>query len=70
MLSTFFSSLTVILVIFTKSDNELVRSFASNKSIIVPRPDNGNGVVVLDINRYLSSVVDLISDIPKFEGNS
>ena len=57
----------VFSAIFTRSGFELVRRFASNKSIIVARPDKGNGVVVLDRNRYLSSMIDLISDVSKFE---
>ena len=57
----------VFSAIFTKSDIELVRRFASNKSVIVARPDKGNGIVVLDKNRYLSSMMDLVSDVSKFE---
>ena len=57
----------VFSAVFMKSDIELVRSFASNKFSIVARPDNGNDVVVLDRNRDLSSMFDLISDISKFE---
>ena len=46
---------------------ELVRSFASHKSIIVARPDRGNDVAVLDSDRYPSSMVVLISDVSKIE---
>ena len=62
-----FNPRKVFSAIFTKSDIELVRRFTSNKSITVARPDTGNGVVVLNRNRCLISLIDLISDVSKFE---
>ena len=62
-----FNPRKVFSAIYTKSDIELVCRFASNKSIKVARPDKDNDVVVLDRNRHLSRMIELISDVSKFE---
>ena len=44
-----------------------LKSLATNKDVIVTKPDNGRGVVVLDVNTYVNKNNKVISDRTKFE---
>ena len=44
-----------------------LKSLATNKDVIVTKPDKGRGVVVLDRNTYVNKINELISDRTKFE---
>ena len=52
--------------IITKADIILLKKFSSNDSIVVCKPDKGNGVVIMDRNDYLSKVHKILSDKSKF----
>ena len=51
---------------FSKSDINVLKNFASNKDIIVTKPDKGRGVVILDKFDYISSMSKIISNSTKF----
>ena len=44
----------------------LLRDFGRNSSIVVCKPDKGDGVVVVDKDRYVDSIQTIISDQSKF----
>ena len=44
-----------------------LKSLATNKDVIITKPDKGRGVVVLDRNTYDTKINELISDRTKFE---
>ena len=52
---------------FSVRDLRLLRDFSRNSNIIVCKPDKGNGVVVVDKNRYVDSIQTIISDQSKFQ---
>ena len=56
-----------IFSIISKADISLLKSFASNKNIVVNKPDKGNGVVILDRSQYLASMNNIISDRNRFQ---
>ena len=43
------------------------KKLKSNKSIVILRPDKGNGVVVLDRTQYDNVIKEIISDKTKFK---
>ena len=45
----------------------ILKKLKSDKSIVILRPDKGNGVVVLDRNQYDNAIKEIISDITKFK---
>ena len=53
--------------IISKTDQSLLKNFASNKDIVVCKPDKGRGVVTLDKTKYLEGMTRLISDTSKFK---
>ena len=57
----FFSS------VFSKRDISELKRLATNKDIIVCKPDIGRGVVVLDKETYITEMINIISDEIKFE---
>jgi hypothetical protein len=61
-----FKPFKIFSAIATKQDLVELRKFASNRNIIVSRPDKGRGVVIIDKVRYLTSMTSLISDRTKF----
>ena len=52
--------------IITKADIILLKKFSSNDSIVVCKPDKGNGVVIMDRNDYLSKMHKILFDKSKF----
>ena len=52
--------------IFTQGDIQFLKSFASNKDIIITKPDKGRGVVIVNKNNYINSMETIISDLSKF----
>ena len=54
--------------IFTQGDIQSLKSFASNKDIIVTKPDKGRGVVIVNKNKYSNymQLQAIISDRSKF----
>jgi hypothetical protein len=57
----FFSS------VFQPYDFLLLKDFAKNKDLIICKPDKGKGVVLIDRNRYNSSLTNLITDPSKYK---
>ena len=53
--------------IFTKSDVNVLRNLAKDKSITICKPDKGRGVVILDKNDYQNKMYDILNDKSKFE---
>ena len=51
--------------IFTQGDIQSLKSFASNKDIIITKPDKGRGVVIVNKNNYINSMQAIISDRSK-----
>ena len=52
--------------VFKPRDFRLLRDLAMNKDLVICKPDKGRGVVLVDRNRYISSMLALISDPSKF----
>ena len=57
----------VISTIFSVRDLKLLSDFDRNSNIVVCKPDKGNGVVVVDKDRYVDSIQTIISDQSKFQ---
>ena len=51
----------------TDGEWKALRSLSKDKSIIIARPDKGNGVVVIDRKDYISKVEAILSDTSKFQ---
>ena len=47
--------------------HRILKRSVSNKDIVVLRPDEGSGTVVLNRNDYVSKLFDIISDTSKFK---
>ena len=62
-----FKSYKVFSSEFSKSDIADLKLFASNKNIVVCKPDKGNGVVLDDKVRYVETMYSVISDQTKFK---
>ena len=45
----------------------ILRNLRKNKDIVITKPDNGNGVFILDQKLYNNAVEEIISDTSKFE---
>ena len=45
----------------------ILRNLRKNKDIIITKPDNGNGVVILDRTLYDNAIQEIISDTSKFK---
>ena len=61
-----FDSSKVFSPIFSRADVDLLRKFASDKSIVVTKPDKGKGVVILDRSSYNDKMETIVSDQSKF----
>ena len=61
-----FSAFKIFSAIVTKSDISILKSLGRNKEIIVTRPDKGRGVVLLDKDKYVEKMNNIISDETKF----
>ena len=44
-----------------------LKSLASDKSVVICKPDKGKGVVILDRSDYVSKVINILSDSSKFK---
>ena len=53
--------------IFSKEEMEALKSLSRDKSIVITRPDKGNGVVLMDKQDYISKVNSVLQDTTKFE---
>ena len=62
-----FKAYKVFSAILTRTDISLLRKLASNKNIVVCRPDKGRGVVLLDRGTYVERMKEIIGDSSKFE---
>ena len=51
----------------SKTDIRQLKELASNKEVIVCKPDKGRGVVLLDRSTYINKITEIISDASKFE---
>ena len=52
---------------FNKHDLSILKSLASNKNIIICRPDKGNGTVLLNRSDYIDKMMNILSDETKFK---
>ena len=52
--------------IFAQGDIQSLKSFASNKDIVITKPDKGRGVVIVNKKNYINSMQAIISDRSKF----
>ena len=52
--------------VFTKNDINILRNLAKDDSIIICRPDKGNGVVILNKDDYLNKMSTILNDRTKF----
>ena len=50
--------------IFTDNDVKLLKTFDSNRNIVVCKPDKGREVVI--IAKYIEKVIEIVSDTTKF----
>ena len=62
-----FNLFKIFSAVFTKKDINEIRTLASNKDIIICKPDKGRGVVILDKATYVTQMHKLLSDNSKFE---
>ena len=53
--------------VLTEEEKSALKTLSKNKSIIITRPDKGNGVVLLDKEEYIHKVNVILSDSSKFE---
>jgi hypothetical protein len=53
--------------ILTDGEWKALRSLSKDKSIIIARPDKGNGVVIVDRKDYINKVERILSDVSKFQ---
>ena len=47
--------------------HRILKKLRNNKNIIITRPDKGNGVVILERDKYTTSLFSLLSDETKFK---
>ena len=52
--------------IFTDNDVKLLKTFASNRTIVVCKLDKGRGVVIIDKAEYIEKVTEIVSATTKF----
>ena len=62
-----FNAFKIFSSVFSKKDIDDIRTLASNKEIIICKPDKGRGVIILDKATYVSQMYKLLSDNTKFE---
>jgi hypothetical protein len=62
-----FKSYKIFSSVFQPHDFLLLKDLAKNKDLIICKPDKGKGVVLVDRNRYNSSLTNLITDPSKFK---
>ena len=53
--------------VFSSSDISALKHLSKNKDLIISKPDKGRGVVLLDIDTYVTKVSELISVRIKFQ---
>ena len=62
-----FKPFKVFSAVFSRQDVLELKKLASNKDVVVCKPDKGRGVVLLDKCTYIESMTKLIADRTKFE---
>lgn len=62
-----FKPFKVFSSVFSKADVNAIKSFASDKSIIVSKPDKGKAVVIQDRDDYKRKMDSILSDSSKFK---
>ena len=50
-----------------KSVLQALKGLASNKDLVISKPDKGNGVVIMDRTDYVNKVMDILGDPNKFK---
>ena len=50
----------------SSDERNALSSLSNDDSIVVTKPDKGNGVVILDRTEYVSKMLDIIGDESKF----
>ena len=53
--------------IFNKSDIKTLRNLSNDSSIVICKPDKGNGIVILNKQDYISKMNNILNDISKFK---
>ena len=53
--------------VLSDEESKAMLSLSKDKSIVISRPDKGNGVVLMDRVDYLSKVQSILEDTTKFE---
>ena len=62
-----FNPFKIFSSVVSKTDIRQLKELASNKEVIVCKPDKGRGVVLLDRSTYINKITEIISDASKFE---
>ena len=47
--------------------HQILKRLAKNKDIVILRPDQGSGIVILNSDEYIKKLSDIISDTSKFK---
>ena len=53
--------------VLSKEEQKALKSLAKDKSLVITRPDKGNGVVLMDKQDYLNRVNNVLEDTSKFK---
>ena len=61
-----FRSSRIFSSVFSKADISALKEWATDKSIIVTKPDKGRGVVILDKSKYVEKMSSVLADRSKF----
>ena len=51
----------------TREEYSALKALSKDPSIVIMKPDKGNGVVLLNKDNYISKVLDILNDHTKFE---
>ena len=66
-MSTFYNYKPESQYLLSKDEYNILKNLAKDKSIIVMKPDKGNGIVLLDKNVYVEKMNLILSDRNKFQ---
>ena len=53
--------------VLSDDEKKALKSLSKDKSLVITRPDKGNGVVILDKNDYITKVSAVLQDTSKFQ---
>ena len=62
-----FKPYEVFTCVFKRSDVSELIKLSRNRDVIVCKPDKGRGIVLINKDMYVSKMLDIISDVTKFE---